>query len=108
VFPYEGELVSAVVVQADGYLSLNLDQPTNFSNVRLPGGGSEGIAIAPFWDDLHAHSTGHVYTELVSDAQGDRFIIQWSGFQYWISGGSPPGANLNFQVALFPDGSFEY
>lgn len=112
-FPFMGEHLSEVKLLSDGYISFDpfhLNRP-GFATNRLPTTQRLGINLAPFWDHLHSFTTGRIYTDYLSDAKGDRFIIQWKNYQYVHSGGiNPlaPGADLNFQVAMFRDGTVEY
>ncbi len=106
-FPFFGKEQHMVRVSTDGFLSFRTSQVSVNENQRLPDATNTGVNLAPFWDDLHPYAAGRVHTELVSDSQGDRFIVQWSNFDFWSSGGAT-GADLNFQVVLFPDGTFDY
>ncbi|AKU91210.1 hypothetical protein AKJ08_1597 [Vulgatibacter incomptus] len=105
-FPFAGEDRTAVRVMSDGFLSFDPEQGTLAYHDRLPSSWNPGVHLAPFWDDLHSYETGHVYAQLLDDGGQDRFVIQWKGVQYydWPA----PGANLNFEVILFPNGSFEF
>jgi len=103
-FPFLGEVATSVHIEADGYLSFDPSHSTNYTHGALPGSGTAGTHLAPFWGDLTADPTGQIFTKLVSGPTGDRFIIQWKGYLFESS----YDGDLNFEVVLFPDGSFEY
>ncbi|HEY0840538.1 MAG TPA: hypothetical protein VGD74_10165, partial [Vulgatibacter sp.] len=109
-FPFVGDTARAVRISTLGFLSFDLGHqawwysPTLFPSSYYPTGL---VHLAPFWEDLQRYETGQIYAGLVSDAAGDRFIVQWKAMQYWTPTGAP-GADLNFEVVLFPNGSFEY
>ncbi len=107
-FPYMGELYSSVRVLSDGYLSFaSLGASSTPGNVRLPDFiVTGGVQLAPFWTDLHSYSTGHVFAGHIDDHLGERFIVQWQGFQYLHT--TAAVVSLNFQVVLFPNGSFDF
>jgi len=112
-FPFMGEHLKEVRLLSDGYISFDpfhINRP-GFPTDRLPTWSRQGVNLAPFWDHLHSFTTGRLYTDYLSDAKGDRFIIQWKNYQYVdVPTANPlaPGADLNFQVAMFRDGSVEY
>ncbi|HEY0841044.1 MAG TPA: hypothetical protein VGD74_12725 [Vulgatibacter sp.] len=106
VFPFLGEGQTAIQVGSSGYLGFDPTTVHPDWRTEMPA-GRNGVHIAPFWEDLRGYANGRVYVEHLVDAAGERYIVQWTNFEYveWPSG---PGADLNFQVVLFPDGSFEF
>lgn len=105
-FPYFGRQMTAARIFAYGYVSFTPDASASSSNVALPAQGASqtDVHLAPFWDAIKRQLTGSMLTELRSDAAGRYLVIQWKGWQF--TGGS--GANLNFEVVLREDGTFEY
>lgn len=56
--------------------------------------------LAPFWDDIRAPGGGRILAAVLEDGS---HVIQWSKMDR-----NSRGADLNFQVVLFPDGAIEY
>lgn len=111
LFPFDGVDRDGVRVSSDGYLSFDLTGATSttWTNTTLPNSGTSQrrIHIAPFWDDLHTRSTGRVHA-LATDSGS--YIFQWSHISK-VTGSSstePREYDLNFQVELYADGSFEF
>ncbi len=107
-FPYFGERQTAVRVFAYGYLSFNPRASTNSTNAQFPtaSGLSNNVHLAPFWDSLSAQATGTVWVDSGSDALGRYVVVQWKNFQF--SSSTYNAADLNFEVLLREDGTFEY
>lgn len=105
-FPYFGEEYSSVRVSTDGYLSFATSTSTVHSNTELPNSAiaRSRIHIAAFWDDLHTRSSGRVHALHASDGS---YVFQWTGVSKLTGSSNSDEYDLNFQIALFPDGSFE-
>src|SRR5690606_9615674 len=104
-FPYFGQTYSAVRVTSKGFISFDLNASSLLTNYPLPNATYRYVHLSPFWDDLYSQANGKAVTEFRPNP--DRFIIQWSNYgRYYPS--SNRNWNLNFQIVLFPDGSFEY
>ncbi|HWV37097.1 MAG TPA: hypothetical protein VN033_01325 [Vulgatibacter sp.] len=106
-FPYFGEEQEEMRVFVDGYVSFT--KVTNvYQNVALPSALSaqiQGVHLAPFWDDLHQRGVGQVYAGLIAP---DTFAIQWTGVSLFSGSTTSDPSNLNFQLLMKSDGSFEY
>lgn len=103
-FPFYGTTYSAARVSVDGWLSFDLGAGNTFSNQPIPSSADyQWVHLPIFWDSLHTQS-GRV--DAVFLPNPDRFIVQWT--QVGRSDPITRGYDLNFQIALFPDGSFEY
>jgi len=108
-FPYFGGTHDQAVVYIDGYLSFD---PALLSgqgtNQPLPNSTStlRRIHLAPFWDDLIRRG-GHemIYTHQLD---ADTFVIQWKNFSRNSGSSTTNLYDLNFEIVLFRDGSFEY
>lgn len=104
-FPYLDGAYTSLWAFADGYLTFTDGTALRrANNVPLPSTANQAIALAPFWDDLHPRSTGTMWTAAV----GDTFVIQWSKMSLARGSANNNSHDLNFQVVLFRDGSFEY
>jgi hypothetical protein len=105
-FPYFGEVHDRVYFAVDGYASFDPGLTTVAGNVTIPGAtvANQRMHLPIFWDDLHTGVSGNVYTAYLPNP--DRFIVQWSEFQRYYP--TTRGYDLNFQIVLFPNGSFEY
>lgn len=104
-FPWGGELRSAVGVSENGYLTFDPNAEPEFWNEDFPNPFNPEIAIAPFWDDLVTRATGRVYALAQSDGS---YVIQWAHVSRYDGSSNTNEYDLNFQVVLFPDGSFEF
>lgn len=107
-FRYFGEERTKIRVFSYGYVSFNQDASSTSGNTTFPAvsGTQSDVHLAPFWDYLSKQSTGHLYVDLRSDAAGQYLVIQWTNWQFASS--SYNTADLNFQVILREDGTFEY
>src|SRR5690606_16918033 len=104
-FPWGGELRSEVGVSENGYLTFDPNAEPEFWNEDFPNPFNPEIAIAPFWDDLVTRATGRVYALAQSDGS---YVIQWAHVSRYHGSSNTNEYDLNFQVVLFPDGSFEF
>jgi len=107
-FPYYGERYRSLRVYVEGYVSFNTAATGTGTNRLLPDSGSSylNVHLAPFWDDFNMHTKGEIYAV---QTDPDTFVIQWTGMS--LTTGSTSGTNeydINFQLVLFRDGSFEY
>jgi len=102
-FPWGGELHSGVGVSVSGYLTFETTVRSFYRNRSFPFGVP--VAIAPFWDTLFTGPSGGVFALVLEDGT---HIIQWSGMSCLAGSFGDSVYDLNFQVALLPDGSFEF
>ncbi|HWV38597.1 MAG TPA: lamin tail domain-containing protein [Vulgatibacter sp.] len=104
-FPYMGETHTAARVFVDGYVSFNTSASLAASNTTLPSTSYKQVHLAALWDDNHLR-TG----SLLAGPVGDTFVLQWTGVSPYYGSNSPTGNDfdLNFQIVLHRDGSFEY
>lgn len=105
-FPFLGVDHSSVRISVDGYLSFSTNTSTTGSNQTIPNTSSSynKVSLAPFWDDLNARASGTVYFL----ATPTEYIVQWSGMSMTSGSSTSAEHNLNFQVVLKPDGTFQY
>ncbi|AKU90464.1 Outer membrane protein A precursor [Vulgatibacter incomptus] len=110
-FPFGGQTYNRIMIYANGIASFDFGRTgtiSSFSNTNFPSGTTSPWAhIAPFWDDLffpNSATNGNVYYLLSSDAEGEFLAIQWKG----ITNAAAGTDNLNFEILLRPDGTFEY
>lgn len=100
LFPWGGELHSGVAVSSDGFLSFDPAAWPYHWNGPLPDRVRGEVHLAPFWDDIRAPGGGRILAAVLEDGS---HVIQWSKMDR-----NSRGADLNFQVVLFPDGAIEY
>lgn len=100
LFPWGGELHSGVAVSSDGFLSFDPAAWPYHWNGPLPDRVRGEVHLAPFWDDIRAPGGGRILAAVLEDGS---HVIQWSKMDRYSR-----GADLNFQVVLFPDGAIEY
>ncbi len=105
-FPFGGTIHDQVEVHTNGFLSFDAGFEFEFENLALPNTDKAAVHIAPFWDDIHTRSSGRIH------AWGDatQYVIQWSAVSLFIGSSTSPLVefDLNFQVVLFADGTFEF
>lgn len=118
-FPFAGDMKTAARVYLNGFVSFDLAEHEG-TNTGFPLGDASRarwngfVHLAPFWNNLNRAAdggspTGNISYVLDSDAEGRRhLVIQWSnmwfnGVDFWSH-----SVDLNFQVILWEDGSFDY
>lgn len=109
-FPWFGRNVTALKVFADGLISFDTNSSYSSSNTTLPATGTStrNLHLMPFWDDLESEAGSAIWWKVDTDPdRGDYLVVQWKDFQPWASGSSRVG-NLNFEVVLWTDGTFDY
>ncbi len=74
--------------------------PTGLSTI--PG------AIAPFWDDLDNVTGTDVRSLVLGSGTTRRFVVEWSGWAFYVSGGAGSTDRLRFQAKLFENGVVEF
>ncbi len=109
-FPYFGETYTQIRVFIDGYATFDTVSTAagTGSNERLPSDASAAIKrvhLAPFWEDLDTRNIGAIW---YAQPQDDEFVIQWTTMSRSTGSSTSNTYDLNFQLALFADGSFEY
>lgn len=110
-FPYFGGNYGTIQVYIDGYISFS---PTTASgrgtNVPLPGtaAADQRIHLAPFWDDMWARGSDAIWVYAPPGEDPDTFVIQWTNFNRSQGSNASNLYDLNFQVHLHRDGTFEY
>ncbi|PZR11844.1 MAG: hypothetical protein DI536_16035 [Archangium gephyra] len=92
--PYLGRVVGETIyVSRHGYLAFGDINGGNSSDVALPSGLLEDMAIAPYWESL---TLGNVYWQLKSVAGQDVLIVQWSM------------TTATFQAKLYASGQIDF
>ena len=108
-FPYFGTSYTQARVFVDGYLSFDLGSTSGVGgNVEFPSNTTSNrrVHLAPFWEDLFMRGSDALWTH---QPDPDTFIVQWTSFNL-SAGSNAPNAlfDLNFQLVLRSDGSFEF
>lgn len=112
-YPFGGQLFNQVRILKDGALGFDMGYAGGFAGeVELPSAAASHVALAPFWQPLKVSvpgdaREGRILFHTDTDLRGQFAIVQWDGF--WsedATAGAP--ADLNFQVVLRDDGSFEF
>jgi len=98
-FNFYGVDYTQVSVSTNGFVYLGGLTSSYRTNSELPNPATPNKIIAAFWDDLDGRTNGVAYYK----AEADRFIIQYTNFQKWVSGGST--GNYTFQIVLKKSGS---
>jgi hypothetical protein len=107
-FPFFGGSHDGFVVSADGWVSFDQASTSSWSsNQQIPTTSTSysRISLPVFWDDLHTGTNGRVDGVLLSNPT--RYVVQWTNLQRYFPSGNR-NWDLNFQVVLYPNGSFEY
>ena len=105
-FPFLGVDHTSVRISVDGYLSFSTNTSTTGSNQAIPNTSSSynKVSLPAFWDDLNARTSGTVYFL----ATPTEYIVQWSHMSMSSASSTTSEHDLNFQVVLKPDGTFQY
>lgn len=116
-FPFAGDEKTAARIYVNGFISFDLTQHestnTSFELTDASKAQWNGfVHLAPFWDNLNLRAyegarTGSISYLLDSDDEGRFLVIQWSKMWPHFNYDDDP-ADLNFQVILREDGSFDY
>lgn len=112
-FPFGGQSFDRVLVHEDGFLGFDTSYAGGFAGVaELPSTQAAHVALAPYWQPLRrtvpgAAREGRILYRTTIDATGVYAVIQWDGFWTEEATAADP-AHLDFQVVLFPDGSFDF
>ncbi|MGQ0627296.1 MAG: choice-of-anchor X domain-containing protein [Phycisphaerales bacterium] len=107
-FPFEfnGTSRTTAGVCSNGFLQFT-GVSTVFTNGNIPSAAAPNDAIYPCWDDfnLNVNNNDGIFTQHM-DAGGpnERFIVQWHNIAQF--GAAIDTESNNFQVVLFPSGSF--
>ena len=107
-FPYMGGEYESLFMFIHGYVSFSPNPTQNSINSLLPtfAGTSNDVHLAPFWDQLSIRGRG---TLLSAPIDNDTFVLQWTNFSFNNPSSSNTNPqNLNFQIVLKRNGSFEY
>ena len=94
-FSFYGVSYSQVSICSNGFVSFGETQESYFRNYMLPAIASPDNMVCVFWDDLSMPADGRIYTH--HDADGGRFIIEWSHLRNEYG----PGAEETFELILF-------
>jgi hypothetical protein len=115
-FPFEGAMVTQVVVSTNGWMILKASTAgATDSNKAVPSTASpSGSVVAPFWDDLTRNGSfvgsGNTYYKRIAAGEdpanpAPHWIVQWHHVtQYYAS----PDDDMSFEVKLFDNGVIEY
>ncbi|AFM04555.1 fibronectin type III domain-containing protein [Bernardetia litoralis DSM 6794] len=92
-FSYFGASYTQLKIGVDGWITLDASQTGgDFSNSTIPNVDGPPLMIAPFWDDLDAHSTGTVaYKDM-----GTYFLVSFEEVERWLE-----NSTNSFQIKLF-------
>ena len=109
-FPFYGETYDYVKANANGWIGWDMANSTVWNNTEIPSIDAPRPAIFGFWDDLNpmnnnANSSagGNIYFHTNSD----RAVIWFNNIARWLPGGNTDYWGLyDFQIILYPDGSF--
>lgn len=112
VFPYFGKEVTFLRAFHYGYVNFGTGQTSGSSsksamprvNTTYPDG-----VIGVFWGANSTQTTGKIYQKYVQvpgNSAKDHLIVEWANFQFSASTYNP--SDLNFQLVLFRDGTFDF
>lgn len=97
-FEYYENTYNSVSVSTNGFLSLTPLTTSYRINNSIPNSATPNNFIAAFWDDLDGSQQGDVFYK----ADADKFTVQFSNWQKWVSSGST--GDYNFQIVLYSNG----
>jgi hypothetical protein len=105
-FPFDGKFQAGMRVVSNGYLSFDLTGTgASISNQSsFPTSATYAyVHLAPFWDSLAAYANGTVYWAY--DDVARTVTVMWKNWSYRVTTAT---FDLNFEVVLHENGSFEY
>lgn len=100
-FKFYGAPYTQIFVHTDGYITVQNQSNTTYSNSTIPDSDVPNGVIAALWDDLEGKSTSKVYYK----QDGAKFIVQ---FQDWTRYGSSSTGTFTFQIVLNSNGKIQY
>lgn len=100
-FHFYGNIYENMAVSSNGYLTFG-NNADDQSNDQIPFVIDPDNLIAPLWDYL-APGFGSVHSYY--DDISERFIIQYTDWRFYISGGL---SSLTFQVQMFSNGNIRF
>lgn len=107
-FNYFGTSYDKVAIFADGYISFDTSVTSGTgSNAPFPRNSTSErrIHLAPFWDDHLGRGPEKVFAH---SPEPGVYVIQWKNFNKSIGSTTTSFYDLNFEVVLHSNGSFEY
>lgn len=107
-FTFFGQTKSSYTVSSNGVMQVWSSSGTGtISNMPPATLSATSGAIAPFWDDLDNVTGTDVRSLVLGTGTTRRFVVEWSGWAFYVSGGAGSSDRLRFQVKLFESGTIE-
>lgn len=116
-FPFAGDPKTSARVYINGFISFDTTAHDSTNTAFYLDGRTDPkwngfVHLSPFWNNLNrapegGSATGNIHYLLDSDADGRFLVIQWSHMWTEHTYTDDP-TDLNFQVILREDGSFDY
>jgi hypothetical protein len=109
-FPFEGTPRTEMQATTNGTAGFNTanTSSTNYSGA-LPNSYGAHAHLLPYGCDLDSDNStpnGELWYGTAADARGDFFVVEWKNWGWWSSSYNP--SNLNFEIVLRRDGTFEF
>jgi subtilisin family serine protease len=98
-FPFYGQVYDTAYVSTNGFVNF-LELNANLGNLAIPEPFPPNAAIYAFWDDLYVDYDTAMYTGLIDDAAGRRFVIEWRNVHFCCVSGE----SFDVAVELYPNG----
>ncbi|HEY0839261.1 MAG TPA: lamin tail domain-containing protein, partial [Vulgatibacter sp.] len=112
-FPYFGAYYDSLSFLINGHLSFDLAYTAaNRANNPIPQANRKEVHLAPFWGPLNSKPSGvavspaRFFWEHIDTGVDDFVVLQWSHMMFNSNNFNP--SDLNFQVVLFRDGTFDF
>lgn len=105
IFPFDQAPRPSVLVGNAGFLSFDLSAKGNINLISFPDQRNASVHLSPFRADVHRGAgRAELWYELRDEGGERHLVIQWREFAL----NKDRAASLDFEVVLWPDGSFDY
>ncbi|HWV37370.1 MAG TPA: hypothetical protein VN033_02720 [Vulgatibacter sp.] len=117
-FPFGGADQTEMWIYNSGVIGFGAKGSGSGINAHMSAtpGANSWVSLAPFWNSMELNNefdsrnpSGKIYVDYGNDpARGDYVVVQWKNFWFPTNNDNDNPTNLNFEVVLFEDGSFDY
>jgi len=89
----------SIIVSTNGVVGFDMTLIDRYSNVAIPSSDAPNAAMYPYWDDLTAQDSSHLYYHTEGTTPDRTFVITWFNW-FRLSYETDPEDPLYFQVLI--------